>query len=246
MGRGLAVLRLGMVWGLSIPFWSILLAIHFLLLKRTPSALLARSIRFWGRASLGILGIRLVLETESTLAGRAPRVAVNNHQSGLDLLWAAAICPEAPLGIGKRELIWFPMLNLIWWGLDFIRVDRSNTEKAVASLDGVAEAINRGRRTFMVAPEGTRTPDGSLLPFKKGAFHIAIAAQAPIYPILVDGAFQLLPRSDWIPRPGTLRLRFLPPIETRGLTLADKDALRDRVQAVMAEALAEMRRQSLK
>lgn len=196
-------------------YWSAVLTLHLLTLKRLPTEWMAAIIRFWGKTSLWLLGIRLELTNSSTLITQSPRVIVTNHQSALDLLWGAAICPPAPLAIGKREVIYVPVLNLIWWVLDFVRIDRTNRNTSIEALNRAGCKIVEGRRSLLIAPEGTRTPDGAILPFKKGAFHIARRAGVPIHPVVVSGAFELMSKKSLIPRPGVIRLRFLPPVSAQ-------------------------------
>jgi 1-acyl-sn-glycerol-3-phosphate acyltransferase len=215
--------------------------VHFLTLRQLPDTWVQAAIRFWGRTALGIAGIQVVRVNPSTLEDLRSRVAVCNHQSTLDVLWGATICPPSPLAIGKKEIVFIPVLNLIWWTMRFIRVDRSDTSRAIASLRGVADEILAGHRTLVVAPEGTRSRTAEMLPFKKGAFHLAIEAQVPLYPIVMAGAHELMPRGKPVARPGKILLSFLPPIETRGLTRDDVDSLIERARGQMLQEYARIR-----
>lgn len=175
-------------------------------------------IRGWGVGGLKLAGIRVILDNECPYADRPEaRVVICNHPSALDLLWGAAICPPRPLAIGKKELIFVPIINWAWWMLRFRRIDRRDRAAAVASLQDVPRWVRDNRLSLVLAPEGTRSHDGGIGPFKKGPFHIAVAAQAPIYPVVVSGAFELMPRTAWLPRTGAVRIRFLDPIPTAGM-----------------------------
>lgn len=223
-----------LAWIFMLLYWSAVLTLHLLTLRRLPSRWMAEIIRFWGRASLRILGIRLELINESTVDSQCPRVVVTNHQSALDLLWGAAICPPAPLAIGKREVIFVPVLNLIWWLLDFVRIDRNNRVTSIETLNRAGLKLVQGRRSLVIAPEGTRTPDGTILPFKKGAFHIARRAGVPIHPIVVSGAFELMSKKSLIPRPGVIRLSFLQPVSAQEVrAAAGENELIERVRGEM-------------
>jgi 1-acyl-sn-glycerol-3-phosphate acyltransferase len=94
----------------------------------------------------------------------------------------------------------------------------------------------------MIFPEGTRSPDGALLPFKKGGFILALKAQVPIVPIAIDGSAALMIKSSWMIRSGEIRLRIFPALPTAGLEMKDRDALLAEVEACIASALAPARR----
>ncbi len=204
--------RVLIAWVFTIVYWPVVVFAYVLSFKSFPESWVTGSIRFWGKAILSILGIRLELVNENPMTDRRGRVVIINHQSALDILWTAAIAPPASMAIGKKEVIFIPIINLAWWAFGFVRVDRKNHSKALQALAGVGEKIRREQRSLFIAVEGTRTFKGDILRFKKGAFHIAKEAGAPIYPIVVDGAFQLLPRNRFLPKPGVIRLLFLPPV----------------------------------
>ena len=128
------------------------------------------------------MGVKLEIVGPDLLTERKARVVVMNHQSTLDMAWMSAIIPPAPLVIGKKELIYIPMINLAWWAVRFIRIDRGNHAKAIAALAGVGEMIVRERRSLVIAPEGTRSRSGEIQHFKKGAFHMARQAGVPRLP----------------------------------------------------------------
>jgi 1-acyl-sn-glycerol-3-phosphate acyltransferase len=237
--------RYALAWVFLMSYWTVVLAARLVTFKRFPGTEMGAVIRAWGRVTLRILGIRLEIVNASTLEEQAPRVVVTNHQSALDLMWGAAICPPAPLGIGKREVIYVPFLNLVWWALDFVRIDRSNRATSVEALRRAGRKLVEGKRSLMIAPEGTRTPDGSILPFKKGAFHIARQAGVPIHPIVVAGAFELMSKKALIPKSGTIRLCYLPPVTAQEVMgAADEDELVVRVRGDMVKAYERLLRPS--
>lgn len=234
--------RLLAAWAFTLAYWLALSVLLTLSLKRLPASFVQKTLRFWGRCALRLIGVRLELQNESTLEDRAPRVLVFNHQSALDMLWTSALCPPAPLAIGKKEIAWIPAINLAWWALDFILLDRANPRRALASIAKVPELIARESRSLIIAPEGTRSPDGSMLPFKRGAFLIAVKAKARICPVAISGAFELLPKQRFLPSPGVIRLRFLAPIETRGMAEEEAGELAQRVRRDILEAYEELRK----
>ena len=237
----LRLLRFVIAWAFMIIYWPVILGLHLLILKRTPPLIMMRAIRLWARATFKTLKIRIHVLNPSTFETIEARVVICNHQSTLDLPWGGYICPPSPVTIGKKEVIWIPILNLMFWALDFIRIDRANTAKALASLEGVADRIRKDRRSLVVAPEGTRSPTGELLPFKKGAFHIAIQAQAPIHPVVVHGAFECLPKSRFLPVPGDIYIQFLDPISTVGLVPTQAGELSFKTESLVRQALQKLR-----
>ncbi len=234
-------LRVAVAWVWTALFWTAAFLLQALCLKRLPRDLIHLAPRFWGRVTFAMLGIRLEIIGESTLETPGPKVVAFNHQSALDMIWSAAICPPRAMALGKKEIAFIPFINLAWWALDFRLVDRSNPSKARASLAAVAREITEKGRALMIAPEGTRSPDGELLPFKRGAFVVAVQAQVPIYPVVISGAYALLPRRSFLPAQGVIRLRYLEPIPTAGLTVSGMDSLVERVRGAMAAALAAQR-----
>lgn len=234
------ILRTLAAWSFAFSFWGTLIPLILLSFRTLSSRFIRGAIRFWGRTTLRILKVDVtVIGEQSQLDIPAARVIVCNHQSALDILWGAVICPPDPLVIGKREVLWIPVLNAIWWALRFIRIDRKNRTKAIDSLRGVAERIQRERRSLVVAAEGTRTPNGEILPFKKGPFHIAIEGALPIVPIVVDGAFNAWPKTALIPRPGSVVVSVLSPISTQGV---DRQGLDRLVADCEAKIKAELQR----
>jgi 1-acyl-sn-glycerol-3-phosphate acyltransferase len=233
-------LRLLAVWLFTIAFLGLIVCLHAVTLRQLPPRWISGLIRLWGRGGLAILGIRLELVNRCTLDERLPRVVVINHQSSLDVLWGACVCPPAPLVIGKREVIYFPIVNLAWLVFDFVLINRADRAKAIQAVNRAGRKIHDQRRSLVLAPEGTRTPDGSILPFKMGAFHIARDTGAAIYPMVVWGAFELLPKSAVLPRRGVIRVEFLDPIPSRtpaGDPVGESE-LRDRVRSEMARVYA--------
>jgi 1-acyl-sn-glycerol-3-phosphate acyltransferase len=236
VGNFASILRTATAWLYAGIYWSLFLVFYFLTFQRLGRRYVSRIIRFWGKSTLKILGIELEMVDPYPFENAASRVIICNHQSALDVVWGAVICPPGALAIGKKEVIYIPFINAVWWALKFIRVDRKNTVNAIASLKGVVEEITRNSRSLIIAPEGTRTSDGSILEFKKGAFHIALEGGIPIYPVIVTGAFELLPRTSIFPKPGKIRLHFLPKVDTASLNLSQLDSLKSQVRNQMIQA----------
>ena len=121
-------------------------------------------------------------------------------------------------------------------------IDRTNRKSAVAAFDSVAKHMQSERQSVYIFPEGTRSyydkPD--MLPFKKGAFHLAVQAQVPIVPIVVANYSNILNIRKKIFRAGRIPIKVLPPIETKGMETKDVDGLRMRVREEMMKVLVEI------
>ena len=186
------------------------------------------------RLALAIVGLRYVVEGEEHILVDRPAVYCANHTSNVEppLVFAALrrLVPKLAI-LYKAELRSLPILNIGFDLVGFIPVDRGNREQTSRALEKAVARLNGGA-SFFVFPEGTRSRTGELLPFRKGAFHMAMRAGAPIVPIAISGARDAMRKGSYIIRPVTVRLRLGAPIETRGLEDGARDAL---VHSVRAE-----------
>lgn len=187
---------------------------------------------WWGRACLWIAGVEVEFTGLEHLRGPGTRVLVANHTSALDVPLVAALAPRAPLCLAKKELQWFPGFNLMWWSHGQVFVDRRDPARAAASLADVVARCEASPRTIILAPEGTRSRDGSLGRFKLGAFRLAVATGSPIVPVVVLGAGKLMPPGQWFTGPGRVEVRVMPPVDTAGWTEGE---LRARASALEAD-----------
>lgn len=166
----------------------------------------------WGRTLLAACGIRLVVEGGEHLAGRRARIVVFNHASMLDAFLMTAVFPPGGVAVVKREILFYPFVGQAVWLLGYVALNRGKPRRAYATLIRAAARVARRRQSVFISPEGTRSADGSVGRFKLGAFRLAMAVRAPIVPVAVLGAFELLGKGGLSPRPGVVRLRILPPI----------------------------------
>ena len=160
-----------------------------------------------------------------------------NHNSNLDAPAVWMCLPGEVRALGKMELFKLPVLATAMRLGGFVPVDRSNRDRAIASVRRASRLAAAGA-SFLIAPEGTRSRTGKLLPFKKGGFHMATESGVSILPITVVGAFELMPPGSSRIRSGTIDVFFLEPIVTVGLDASDRARLIKRVRACMEERLA--------
>jgi 1-acyl-sn-glycerol-3-phosphate acyltransferase len=163
-------------------------------------------------------------------------VVVSNHQSLADI---PVLC-HVPLDtkwLAKAELFRVPVLGWMLRMAGDVPVDRSDRRNAARALLECARYLRHGC-SVVFFPEGTRSPDGSVLPFNEGPFQLAIREHVPVLPLAIEGSGSALPRDTWIFGPTQIvRLHVLPPVGVDGLTVKDSAALRDRVRQQIVDVV---------
>lgn len=189
--------------------------------------------RQWIRWIFWTCGIRVETDGLENVDPRRPCVFMSNHQSVLDTGAVVLTLPGSWRFVAKRELTWIPFFGWALWLGGHVIVDRGNRARSVASLRRAAERI-RGGLSVIIFPEGTRSETGEMREFKSGGFHLALDAQVPISPITVSGSRQLTPKGSLRVESGRVLVRYGKPIETRGLGVADREALKRQVREAIA------------
>lgn len=188
---------------------------------------------------LFLAGVKTVGEgTEHVVRERASVYCVN-HVSHLEPpIITKHLSPVFPLlsGLYKKELRKMPVMGKVWELGGFVPVDRRDRAQSDQAIELAVQRMREGR-SFIVFPEGTRSRDGSLQPFKKGAFILAIQAQAPIVPVAIIGTDRAMRRGSRLIWPTTVRVRFGAPVPTAGLTFEDRDRLMEDVRGRIGRLL---------
>ncbi len=191
--------------------------------------------RLLSRFALRLWGVRARYEGLEHL--RAPAILTFNHTSALDFLLLAPLAGSRALVFGKRELARVPLLGWAWLLGGHPLIRREERGHWEGELDRVARLVREQRYSAVIAPEGTRSRSGALLPFKKGAFHLALETRRPIVPVVIEGGHERLRGA--FPTAGPVRVRVLPPLDTRRWRRADLErhvaALRARYLGALAE-----------
>ncbi|XP_064589725.1 1-acyl-sn-glycerol-3-phosphate acyltransferase alpha-like [Zonotrichia leucophrys gambelii] len=185
-------------------------------------------------------GIRMRVMGSERLRLPGPFVIVCNHQASLDLMGMVEVIPERCVPIAKRELLYMGTVGWACWLSGIIFIERQRRDAAIEVITRTASTMRRENLRVWVFPEGTRNPGKSMLPFKRGAFHLAVHAQVPIVPIVISPYRDFFSPEEKRFTSGTCTIQVLPRVETCGLSPKDVPKLTESVQQAMAEALAEM------
>lgn len=181
-------------------------------LLRVRGRLYPWAARTWSRWILRASGARVRVEgIEHLVQGRA-QIVISNHQSWYDVFAIAASLPKTFHFVAKKELERVPLFGRAWKAAGHISIDRSDRQAAIRSLDAAAARMASEEAAVVIFPEGTRSPDGRLLPFKKGAFMLARKSGVELLPAAVSGSRSVMAKGAWRVRKGLITLRYGPPI----------------------------------
>jgi len=190
-----------------------------------------KGVMFFVRA----VGVRVrVLGRERIPAGVCLFAA--NHTSSADAPAVVGAIPRRVALILKESLFKFPIVGQAFSSAHFVPVNRRAHDSAVASVEKATEILRAGQ-SFLIYPEGTRSPDGRLQRFKKGAVVMAINAGVPIVPMVCSGAHRIMEKRSLVIHPGEIVVEFLDPIESSGYSIEERDILNEKIRAAMAASL---------
>lgn len=187
------------------------------------------------RLAMFLAGIRIETVGLENAWNQKTAVFVSNHITNLDPAALFLTLPRIAV-ILKKELGRIPLLGYVMKLGSFIYVDRTAPNSRHRALEEAIATLQKGI-SLLIFPEGTRSKTKEMLPFRPGPFTMAIEAQAPIVPITVEGARELMPPGSLRIKPGKLKLTFLDPVETKGMTSNDRQTLMDDVRKRMEAVL---------
>src|SRR5947208_9613046 len=206
----------------------------YTLISRNPNPLYwagVKGILFFVRA----VGIRVRIAGRERIPATAC-LFIANHTSSADAPAVVGAIPRRVAILLKESLFQWPIAGQAFTLAGFIPVNRKIHESAIASVEKATASLRAGQ-SFLIYPEGTRSPDGRLQEFKKGAVVMAIKASVPIVPMVCSGAHRVMPKRSLVIHPGEIVVEFLEPIEASGYSFEERDELNDRVHDAMATAL---------
>ncbi|MGI9642997.1 MAG: lysophospholipid acyltransferase family protein [Acidimicrobiia bacterium] len=201
----------------------------------------------WASLFLKIPPVKIHVEGSEKVDPNKRYVVASNHLSQFDIPLLFHVLPLHGRFLSKKELFRIPLIGRAMRTIGIIEIDRQagggSSRRAINA--GVQVAAERGY-SLLIFPEGTRSLDGNLLPFKKGAARIAIDTQLPLLPVVLEGSDRISTPGSKIIHPGHVSVRILDPIETEGMTNKDDlNPVMHQLEQSIGEAYAEMRTKAL-
>jgi 1-acyl-sn-glycerol-3-phosphate acyltransferase len=191
----------------------------------------------WARLLVFMSGVKVKVEGMENLPA-GPGVFMCNHQSYFDAISLGAFLPIPVRFVAKRVLTLIPVFGQLLWATGHVIINRSNSRQAFSAMDKAALKIKQGTSIF-VFPEGTRSRDHKLGPFKKGGFVLAIKAAAPVVPISITGTQSMMPKGKFsFKRPELVRIRIGKPIATENTMVNQKERLMADTRKAMINGFA--------
>lgn len=168
-----------------------------------------------GTTLLFLLNANLSVTHKERIGENYPAIYIGNHTSTLDIPIGISLCPIGGVGISKKELAYIPFFGWLYLLSGHLLIDRKNREAAIRSMDHIARLVKKHNLSIWIWPEGTRSKDGRLQPFKKGFVHLALSTQLPIVPVIIHNAHNKWGKQTGLNiTPGKIKVDVLPKIDT--------------------------------
>ncbi|MFT6029114.1 MAG: 1-acyl-sn-glycerol-3-phosphate acyltransferase [Oleiphilaceae bacterium] len=191
--------------------------------------------RMFSIGGIKILGIKMTIDGKEHLKNMQSSIVIANHQDNLDLFIHGGVIPKRTVSVGKKSLRYLPLFGQVYWLSGNIMIDRKKSKDSINTMTETTEALKNNSTSIWVFAEGTRNKGKNLLPFKKGAFHMAKQADAPILPICASAYPQHINFNKW--HAGEVKVRILPPIQTKDLNKEDMNNLCQKVHDQMFQTI---------
>jgi 1-acyl-sn-glycerol-3-phosphate acyltransferase len=190
--------------------------------------------RLWGKTALLANRVKVRIEGMEHLNGKGPYIFMSNHQGYYDIFALLGHLPYQFKWLAKKELFSIPFFGWTMAAVGYIRIDRGGTRDTVKAMNEAAQKIRDGM-SVVIFPEGSRSPDGSIQPFKKGGFSLAIKSKVPIVPISISGSRDIMPKDRLTATSGKIQMFVDHPIEIQHLSLKDREALMMKVRETIVK-----------
>ena len=199
-----------------------------------------RVARTWAKSILIASRIKVKVKGLSKIDPTTSCIYMCNHQSNFDIPVLLAYLKVQFRWLAKAELFRIPLFGFAMRRAGHISIDRTDRQAAFISLKTAAKTIREGA-SVIIFPEGTRSPDGNISPFKKGGFVMALDSGIPIVPVILHGTRSIMPKKQLRIVPGTVVVEITEPIDISGYTKENKEALMDRIRNIICEAFEKNR-----
>ena len=193
-----------------------------------------RYARLWGKVALLANRVKVRVEGIEHLKGEGPYIIMSNHQGSYDIFALLSHLPFQFKWLAKKELFSVPFFGWVMVAAGYISIDREGTRKTVEAMNEAARKIREGM-SLLIFPEGSRSPDGSIQPFKKGGFTLAIKSKVPIIPISISGSREVMPKEKFTSASGEIRIRIDHPIEIQNYSMKDRQSLMEKVSKTISK-----------
>ncbi|HOD35009.1 MAG TPA: lysophospholipid acyltransferase family protein [Syntrophales bacterium] len=210
-------------------FFSVFCVVVYPLLPRREKSIFSIA-QLWAMIMLFLTSVKVEVRGRENVSYGRSQIFMSNHQSGFDIFVLLAYTPRYFAWIAKKELFRIPFFGLALRRLGAIEIDRKNVVRAMHSIEDAARIIREGK-SVMTFPEGTRSKDGHIQPFKKGVFHLALKSGVPIVPVTLIGTREIMPKTSLRVTPGQVTLIIHPPVWVT-----------DYSEATVEELIAEVRK----
>jgi 1-acyl-sn-glycerol-3-phosphate acyltransferase len=190
----------------------------------------------WAKTILRVCGVKVRVNGLENIDPGKPGIYLSNHQSYFDIFILLACLPVDFKFLLKQELMKIPLLGRAVRGAEYVAIDREDPRKALRSIKEAAERI-RGGASLLIFPEGTRSEDGGLQPYKKGGFRLALKAGCDVIPIGIIGSCKIVPKGTLRFRPGNVTMNVGKPVPAGGYSKRDMDQLMGRLWEDMKDLI---------
>lgn len=191
-----------------------------------------RFAQWWGRIALLANRVHVRVEGLEKINGKGPFIFMSNHQGSYDIFALLGYLPFHFKWLAKKELFSIPFFGWTMSAAGYISLDRQGTRETVEAMNQAAQKIREGM-SVVIFPEGSRSPDGAIQPFKKGGFTLAMKSKVPIVPISIAGSREIMPKDRLTACPGEIRIRIGEPIETAAYSMKDRNVLMGQVDEII-------------
>jgi 1-acyl-sn-glycerol-3-phosphate acyltransferase len=190
----------------------------------------------WSKGILWACGIKVRAKGQENIQDGIPLIFMCNHQSYFDIFVLLSYMPADFKFIMKQELMKIPLFGLAMKGAGYLGIERENPREAKRSMDELAQNIRSGS-SVLIFPEGTRSPDGELLPFKKGGFHMALKAGCDIVPVAISNTYRIVEKGRLRINKGSVDIQFGKPIPVKDYGKKDLPDLMERVKEAISNQM---------